>query len=196
MQSLNKLFALFFATSLVAASPVDFQKFEKRRDVEVVWVTATSTDYVTISTQTQFTQTVTVQDSQSSSAGSSGGNPVSSVADPAVQDPVAPAIASATTTSADPPAASETPDPAPAATDPPATTADPPAATPTTAATPVEANASSSDSENPPVGVMYSGQGTYFSPGYAIILFNLLLTSYSVWEPVVITTPIKISSVP
>jgi len=181
MQSLNKFLALFLATSLVVASPVDFQRFAKRQEVvDVVWVTVTSTDFITVSTQSQFTEIVTVHHRFGHSHSFSGSASTVEVTSDPVEDPVvapttapapAPAPAPTTTTSADPPAVAAeadpvTVDPAPTTTYPAPTTADPP---PTTAAAVTTAAAASSSSEDPPVDVIYSGQGTYFSPGYVIL---------------------------
>jgi len=189
MQSLSNLLALFLATSVVVASPVDFQRFAKRQEVvDVVWVTVTSTDFITISTQSQFTETVTVHHHSGLSHSFSGTPSTVAVASDPVEDPVAapiptaapaPAPAPTTTTSADPPAVAAdadpatvdppptTTDPAPITPDPTPTTPDPPATTAPPVAT--TAAPASSGSEDPPVDVMYSGQGTYFSPGYVIL---------------------------
>jgi hypothetical protein len=184
--TVNSLLALFlFASTLVTASPIDRSlngKHPRYVDHNVVWVTVTSAYTVTISSHVpQFTTTVTVHASfvdgrhrfgsvTTTSAETVTASPTEDptpdaviISTPSPDPPVADPIAAA----ADP--APVVPSPAPVVPSP----ADPPPADPAPATTPVAAptpttTPASTDSTTdgaPPDDTIFSGQGTFFTPG-------------------------------
>ena len=156
MRILNSVLAIFLASALVTASPVAFEKRADNGNVVVVTVTESITR-TTHTAKHKVTRTVTVHAAM--------GEPMQRPA------PVETTTHIALTT---PFAAAEIPTPSTPST--PSTPAS--AATPTTTSVAVVAKDASAASTSTPSSGLFSGQGTFYSAGFAIyvILANVLQT--------------------
>jgi len=167
MQLVNTLLAIFLTSSVVCASPLGRLSHEKRQAGNVVWVTVTSIETITVHTHTgyypQFTKTVTFHhtlvDPPQRVAPEANSAPIVETPVPAPA-PVAPETPMA---AVETPAIQETPPQvAVSPTTPVASSPTPyvPATTPTVAAA-----AANSEDTTSTSGTVYSGQGTYYSTG-------------------------------
>jgi hypothetical protein len=177
MQLVNTLLAIFLASSLASASPLGRLSHQKRQADNVVWVTVTSIETVTVHTHTgyypQFTKTVTFHQTF-------GGAPQRGVPEanstPIVETPIpapAPVVPETPIAAVETPAVQETPVQVAV---PPTT----PVASPTTPYVPpttptVAAAAANSEDTTNTGGTVYSGQGTFYATGY-VKQYDLILT--------------------
>jgi hypothetical protein len=172
---INTFFAIFFALSLVSASPLGRLSNEKRQnDDNVVWVTVTTISTVTIHTHTgnapRVTKTVTVHATFGEPPQRAQAINTPTVETPIANTPKAPVVAAAPVAAFPSPVV--------------------PVTTPTaSAAAVVKGNTSNTGS----TGTGFTGQGTFYAAGYVRSMSEILTVDS---EAVETQAPIRITSAP
>jgi hypothetical protein len=160
MRILNSVLALFIASSVVTASPVALEKRADNGNVVVVTVTESITR-TTYTAKHKVTRTVTVHAAM--------GEPMQR---PARVEPTTTDIAPAT-----PPTTVEIPTPSTPSTP---STPVAPAPIPATTSAAVVVNDASAASTSTPSSGLFSGQGTFYSTGFALCFIQA--NSMQAWK--------------